>query len=451
MNVRRREFGMIVILFLAVLTLAPEARGVASFARQTNLPCSACHTTLPELTPLGRMFKLNGYTMTGIQQITSPATRGSEKAGLNLNTWLPISAFFQMSFTSTNQPQPGAQNGSFEFPQAASLFLAGSMSSHAGGFVQVTYTGADDHFGWDNTDIRYANRTKAAGKELIYGLTLNNNPTVEDLWNDVPAWGFPFLAPDSPPAPLAGTIVDGALAQDVLGVGAYAMYDGHLYADFTAYGSAHLGGPQPPTGLGFSYNIHGMAPYWRVAWQQSHGNNYLELGTYGMHVASSPNSVVSPTDTYTDVAADLQWERVLPSLKNDLLTVHSTFIYENNDLVATYEAGGANVPKHHLTTFKLDGIYHFGNKYAVTAATFFTKGTADDVLYASAPVSGSANGNPKTSGYTFNFSYWPVQNIQLAAQYAGYIDFNGARTNYDGASRNASGNNSIYVVAWFIF
>ncbi|HEY6293974.1 MAG TPA: cytochrome C [Terriglobia bacterium] len=449
MDAVRRDFGIAIIILLVFLALAPEARGVASFARQTGLPCSACHTTLPELTPLGRMFKLNGYTMTGIQQITAP--KGSEKSGLNLSSWLPLSAFFQISFTSTNQAQPGAQNGSAEFPQAASLFLAGAMSSHAGGFVQVTYTGSDDHFSWDNTDIRYANRTKVAGKELIYGVTVNNNPTVEDLWNDTPAFGFPFLAPDSTPSPLASTIIDGPLAQDVAGLGAYAMFDGHLYGDFTGYTSAHLGGPQPPTGVGFSYNIHGLAPYWRVAWQQSHGNDYLELGTYGIHVVTSPNTVVSPTDTYTDVAADLQWERVLPTLHNDLLTVHGTFIYENLDLVATYDAGGAVLPKHHLTTLNLNGIYHFGNKYAVTAATFFTKGTADALLYPPAPVSGSANGNPKSSGYTFNFSYWPVQNIQLAAQYTGYINFNGAQDNYDGAGRNASGNNSVYLVAWLNF
>jgi hypothetical protein len=451
MNCFRRVFGIGILSCAVLLMLSPEAQAVASFARQTNLPCSGCHTTLPELTPLGRIFKLNGYTMTGIQQITSPATRGADKAGLNLNTWLPISAFFEVSFTSTNQAQPGSQNGSFEFPQMASLFLAGAMSSHAGGFVQVTYSGEQDHFSWDNTDIRYSNRTKAAGKELIYGLTLNNNPTVEDLWSDTPAWSFPWLSADSVPSPSASPIIAGPLAQDVAGLGAYAMFDQHLYGDFTAYRSEHLGGPQPATGVGFVNNIHGLAPYWRVAWQQSHGNNYLEVGTYGIHIATSPNTVVSPTDTYTDIAADLQWERVFPSLHNDLLTVHGTYIHEDSDLTATVAAAGANLAKHHLNTLRLDGIYHFGNKYGITGAAFSTHGTADPVLYPAAPVSGSANGDPKTNGYIFNFSYWPVQNIQIAAQYTGYLDFNGAKTNYDGSNRNASGNNSIYLVTWFVF
>ena len=29
------------------------------------------------------------------------------------------------------------------------------------------------------------------GKPFTYGITLNNNPGVEDLWNSTPAWGFP--------------------------------------------------------------------------------------------------------------------------------------------------------------------------------------------------------------------------------------------------------------------
>lgn len=445
-----RRVHLAIILLAAIAVTVPKAMAVASFARQTGLPCSACHTTLPELTPLGRTFKLNGYTMTGIQQITT-SDKGGQRAGLNLNTWLPLSVFFQTSFTATNQSQPGAQNGSFEFPQAASLFLAGAFSQHVGGFVQVTYSGQGDHFSWDNTDIRYANRTQAGGKDLIYGVTINNNPTVEDVWNDVPSWGFPWLAPDSTPGAAAGALIDGGLAQDVAGIGGYTMYDNHLYGAFTLYRSEHLGGPQPNPGSGFGINIHGVAPYWRGAWQQSFGNNYLEVGTYGMHVVTSPNSVLTPTDMFTDEAADLQWERVLPTLHNDLLTVHSTFIHEDSNLLASFAAEGTALPKHHLNTFRADGIYHFGNKYAATAGWFMTKGTADSVLFGPAPVSGSANGDPKTDGYILNFSYWPVQNVQLTAQYTGYLNFNGASTNYDGSGRNASGNNSIYLVAWFVF
>ena len=42
-------------------------------------------------------------------------------------------------------------------------------------------------------------------------------------------------------------------------------------------------------------------------------------------------------------------------------------------------------------------------------------------------------------------------NIDLAAQYTGYGKFNGASTNYDGAGRDATGNNSVYLLARFVF
>ena len=85
-------------------------------------------------------------------------------------------------------------------PQAVSLFLAGAWGSHVGSFVQVTYDPQADHFSWDNTDIRYANNSgKLFPKQLTYGITMNNNPTVEDLWNSTPAWGFPFVSSDVAP------------------------------------------------------------------------------------------------------------------------------------------------------------------------------------------------------------------------------------------------------------
>ena len=433
----------------AALAAVPDARGVASFARQTNLPCSSCHTMPPELTPLGRLFKLNGYTMTGIKQISSD--RGPNKAGLNLNTWLPLSAFFQLSDTVTHQPQPGTQNGNFEFPQAVSLFLAGAISTHAGGFIQITYDAQADHFGWDNTDLRYANRTKFAGKELIYGVTLNNNPTVEDLWHSTPAWGFPWVATDVAPSPVAATLIDGTLGQDVAGLGGYAMWNDHLYVAATGYRSEHIGGPQPNPGTDFGFNIRGVAPYWRLAWQESRGNNYLEVGTYGLRMYSTPNAVVGPQDRYTDVAADFQYERILPTENNHVVSVHGTYIHEASTLNATVNAGGASFPAHRLNTLKLDGTYHFGNKYSATLAGFGTTGTTDPLLFASDAVTGSARGDPKSDGYIINLSYWPVQNILLGAQYTGYVKFNGGRTNYDGAGRNAAGNNSLYLLVWLIF
>ena len=134
-----------------------------------------------------------------------------------------------------------------------------------------------------------------------------------------------------------------------------------------------------------------------------------------------------------------------------MLSLRGTYIHENSDLAATFGAGGAVQRDHHLDTFLVNAEYHFGNRYTGTFGWFDTGGTGDISLYAPAAVSGSANGNPRGAGYILNFSYWPWQNLQLAAQYTGYTRFNGGSTNYDGSGRNATANNTLYLDAKFIF
>lgn len=440
---------LLLILWLVVLSQR-GAHAVPSYSRQTGLPCATCHYAPPELTPFGRQFKLEGYTFA-----TKPAVTDSKKghnASLQLLEAFPLSVIFDTSFTATRSPQPGTQNGNFEFPQDASLFLAGGWGSHVGSFLQVTYSGQSDHFTWDNTDIRLVNSTSHLfGKSLVYGATFNNNPTVEDLWNSTPAWGYPFISNDSAPSPSAGAIINGGLAQDVAGLGGYAMWNNHIYVASTIYRSEHIGASQPNSGVGFPINIQGVAPYWRVAYQTSTTNNNLEIGTYGIHVSSTPNAITGPKDSYTDWAVDFQYDRTIPRFKNDVLSFRGTYIDENSMLTGTYQSGGAAFPDHHLNTWEGNVEYHFGTRVSGTAGFFDITGTADPLLYPQAPVSGSASGSPASSGYILNLSWWPQQNIDLAVQYTGYLKFNGAGTNYDGAGRSAGANDSTYLLARFVF
>ena len=436
--------GAFLALWIVLFVQVPTASAIPSYARQTGFPCKSCHYMPPELTPLGRAFKLNGYTITGKPTITSPG-KGRE-GGLNILESFPLSVLFDTSFTSLKSPEPATQNGSFEFPQQASLFLAGAWGTHVGSFIQVTYNSQNDHFSWDNSDIRYANATKLFDKDLAFGITLDNNPTIEDLWNSTPAWGFPWVGSDWAPGPTAGAIINGGLAQDVAGVGGYVMWNNHLYLDATAYRSAHLGANLPNTGSGQGFNIRGIAPYWRLAWQQDSGNNNLMVGTYGMYVKTTPNAITGLKDVYTDWAFDFQYDRVIPQFHNDVLSLRGTYIRENSSLNATSPGS------HHLNTEQANAEYHFGNKYAATVGWFNVNGTSDATLYPpGTPVVGNFNGDPRSTGYIANFSWWPVQNIGLTFQYTGYTAFNGARTNYDGAGRNAGANNTVYLVARFVF
>jgi hypothetical protein len=315
----------------------------------------------------------------------------------------------------------------------------------------VTYSAQDNQFSWDNTDVRYANNRTLFGKSLSYGTTFNNNPTVEDLWNSTPAWGFPFVSSSVTPTPTAGAMLNGGLAQDVAGFGGYAMWNDHLYVAGTIYRSQHLGGPQPNPGEGFGVNIRGVAPYWRVAWQTTTKNSSLEVGTYGMHMKSSPNAITGPTDGFTDWAADFQYDRTLPRFKNDVVSFRGTYIRENSSLGATFLADGASQIRHHLNTVQTSLEYHYGTKLSGTVGWFSVNGTPDPTLYPQAAVSGSANGDPRSNGYVLNVSWWPEQNIDLSAQYTGFLRFNGGATNYDGAGRNANGNNAVFLLVRFVF
>jgi hypothetical protein len=134
-----------------------------------------------------------------------------------------------------------------------------------------------------------------------------------------------------------------------------------------------------------------------------------------------------------------------------VLSFRGTYIRENSNLAASYASGSAQLSSHHLNTALVNAEYHFGNRYSATVGWFDTGGTVDPLLYAQAAITGSANGDPRGAGYITNFSFWPMQNLQLAFQYTGYTRFNGAANNYDGAGRNASGNNTVFLDVQFVF
>ncbi len=211
------------LLYFSALN-PPKAEAVPSYARQTGLACSGCHYTPPELNPAGRRFKLLGYVDRADETKVIKADGGKKRAALDLLASLPLSAMLETSFTSTKSPVPGTQNGSVELPQDVSLFISGAWTTHVGSFMQMTYDTQADHFSIDNTDIRYANTTKWGGKELVYGLNVNNNPTVEDLWNSTPGWGFPWVADDWAPTPTAAPIIT-SVGQDVAGFGGYGYVE----------------------------------------------------------------------------------------------------------------------------------------------------------------------------------------------------------------------------------
>lgn len=288
MNTLRRSCSVAAVLDVALLLAAPAAHATASFSRQTGQSCSKCHTTFPELNDFGRKFKLQGYTLSSEDNKDITRKGDKKEAGLSIAQYLPLSINLRASYTKLGASEPGTKSSHVDVPQQVNFFYAGRLFEHAGGYVQMTSNVEPNHFVFDNSDIRYARQADLQAKELDWGIDFNNNPTFEDLWNSTPGYGFPYASPDVAPSPAAATLIDGTLAGDVVGLGVYSIWDDHLYGNFTVYRTQHIGGPAPATGVGFGHNIAGVAPYWRVAWQGKKGDNYLEVGTYGIQANSYP-------------------------------------------------------------------------------------------------------------------------------------------------------------------
>ncbi len=443
-------------------TLAAPTWAVPSFARQTGMSCSSCHTVFPELTPFGREFKLNGYVLDNITQIKGSTTENRET--LSLNSTPPISMMLQISYTHTGTARPDsapqsqalAKNGDLLFPQQASLFYAGKIADNLGAFVQLTYDGVGDKFGFDNSDIRYAKHFdfgQKTARSLIVGVTVNNGPTIQDVWNTTAAWGYPYAGSSVAPSQIASTKLDsgaGGLGQNAAGIGVYAWLNDSIYAELSVYTAAIRGGAHPLDSTQ-SRIVQGVSPYWRLAYEYRWDRNSVSLGTYGIVAKINPGNGIplqGLTDQYKDTAADFQYQFIG---ENHLFTVLSTYINERQNLDASFANQVAANTSNTLKTFKIVGEYSYQRMIGGSLGVFNTRGSSDSLLYANAPVTGSVSNTPDSRGTVLEADYLPWLNTKFQLQYVRYSKFNGLNTNYDGSGRNASDNNTLYMLAWINF
>ena len=444
-----------VLLPLILGFSAQTAHAVPSFARQTGMACEACHTSWPELTHFGRVFKANGYSLDNLKQVRDVGARREEI--LSLATLPPLSIMVQASYSQTAAAQPDsagngtAQNGTVAFPQQASLFYAGKIAPHVGAFIQLTYSNDSGSFAIDNTDLRFADLAVLPGdKTLIYGISLNNNPTVQDLYNSTPAFGFPYAASNSAPGVPYGTQIDGARAQDVAGLTAYAFWNESLYAEVGLYRSAKQGTAGPLDSTSAGGVLASSAPYWRLAYEHNWGRNSLEAGVYGASFKVYPDlgtpgapgfqhHLGGPSDQYRDVAEDLQYQYIA---EHHLVSVTATHIHETQTLEASVANEIAGNLNNDLSTTRAFATYYYKRRIGATAGFFRTTGTTDSML----PPNG-----PDTQGWIAELNYMPWLNTKFSLQYTAYSRFSGLSRNYDGAGRNASDNNTLYVLAWVAF
>jgi hypothetical protein len=435
---RRRRSALTFGLALAGIAAGsrPEAaHAVPSYARQLDMPCNGCHVQFPVLNAFGRQFKLMGYTMTS--QPTVSLEDEQKRKLLDLPLPSLLSVMFQTDLTATTKRQPSRTNTNVEFPDQVSLFVAGRVTPRIGTFVQLTYSGENDKFGFDNTDIRFADSTELFSKPVLWGVTLNNNPTVTDPWNSTPVWGYPFSSSPSAPTPAARPLLDGSLAKRIAGVTGYALFDDLVYTEAGVYRAAPLGVARPLANEG---TFSGVAPYWRVALQHACGDTYLMLGHFGLLARQEPAGG-SPRNEFSDLGFDLQIQRPVGS---DVVQLLARWMYED----AHWGVGNAQHRYTDLNEFRLAATYYRGQYWSVTLSPFVTFGRRDAVLFAPGSVSGSQTGRPDSNGLVAEVGYNPWLNTRLTLQYTAYFEFNGRSNNYDGSGRDAVENNTIFLQAW---
>jgi hypothetical protein len=433
------------LLIISFMLIPNLSYSVPSYSRQTGMPCSACHRVFPQLTTFGREFKLNGYTFIG--STTIEATNDKEHNMLKILASTPLSAMFQTSLTYIDKNLPESQNMNVEFPQQLSLFYSGLITPHLGTFIQVTYTGQDGSIGLDNTDIRYSNTVTLGEKRLIYGFTLNNNPTVQDVWNSIPAWRFPYATSGVAPTPAASPVMEGALAQQVAGLGAYGYFNSMIYLEGSIYRSAPQGMPAPP-GPASTGIIKGVAPYWRLALQHQWNKHYLEIGTTGLTANMYPAGVTGPTNQFTDIGVDAQYEF---NFAKGSFVIHPSYYWEKQSLVASFDSGVSQNRVNYLNSFKISGELFLIPGIGFSLGYFAVNGSNDALLYPPSPVTGSRLGSPLNNGFIAEVDYLPWYNIRLSLQYIYYNNFNGTVSDYDGSGRSSRNNNTLYLLAWFNF
>jgi hypothetical protein len=470
---RARTSGTLAIIGIAlgliissIPPLSPmPAMATPGFARQTGLSCQACHTVFPELTPFGRKFKLNGYVFSNVKQLTPISEQGQRTFALS--ELPPLSIQLQGSNTwmskglpdSDPQVQSLSEKSTTQFPQALSLFYTGKIADELGAFLQLTWNPPSNAVGIDNSDLRFANHGALDSlglSDFIYGISLNNNPTSEDIWNSSPAWGYPFITSNVGVPPVAKPLLQGQLAQEAAGLVPYLFLFDHLYIGVGAYRSAQTsftntttGGPGPLDSTAPLMRISGpAAPYWRASWEQDWGEHSLSLGTYGIWAPTHPSGVgeSGPRNYFTDIAIDGQYQYITDS---NIVSLAASWIHEmrqfNNVSMAAHTFNN-------LDTVQLTGSYFFRRRIGGSVQLFSTTGSSDPVMYASGTaVLGSATGNPATRGATLELDFLPWLNTKLGVQYTLYSKFNGGASNYDGFGRNASGNNTVYLFLWTAF
>ncbi len=426
--------------------VSQSAQAMPSYARQTGQECASCHVGGygPQLTPFGIKFKLGGYA------------DNDGKGGK-----VPLSAMLVGSYTHTDKDLtepagPHDKTNDNTSLQEVSAFLAGGLGDHAGSFVQVTWSDIDRTTVLDNAELRYADTVQIGGKDTLLGVSVNNNPTMQDPFNTLGSWRFPYTGSELAPGPAAGPMIDGGLEHQVIGANLYGLWDDSIYAELGGYRSLSKGLLDTINVEDEAGRIDGVAPYGRIAYFKDQHSSAYSVGMYAMATDLQPGRVSGPSDKYYDVGIDGSYTFL--GNREHIVTINGSLTHEHQILNATYGAGDAEHRGNNLNKLDLSASYFYQQTYGVSVGLFDIWGDRDQGLYAAAPDEGSRTGKPDSNGLILQADWTPFgkeeswnapwANLRLGLQYTLYNKYNGADNNYDGYGRDAGDNNTLFAFLW---
>ena len=348
---------------MALCMTSEKVWALPSFAQQTGVACAQCHTIAfgPQLTTYGRQFKLNGYVW------------GNSKGSLPF-ALMAVAGYSHTAKDLPEDPAPHYSTNSNFAMNELTGFYAGRITKHVGAFIEAAYSGVERHTAWGAFDVRYARSTSIGGKAAVFGVSINNNPTVTDPWNSTPVWSFPYTGSDLVPTPGTAPILFDGISERVLGPTFYMLIADRLYVEAGAY---HGMSDRWLSNVGLSaddnLNLDGLATYWRAALQFDHGHNYYSVGLLGLNAKQRPELTVTQTDAYRDLGLDATYQY---SNGGDIaVTANLSLVREQRSLDGSFAAGASDSTSNHLNSVHFDSSIAFAQTWVASLGWFDTRGS----------------------------------------------------------------------------
>ena len=280
-------------------------------------------------------------------------------------------------------------------------------------------------------DIRYADQIVTPTRNLIFGVSLNNKPSVSDPWNTSSAW-MQYVPQSAGKG--ANTYTDAnngypinGLQGLAAGMTAYAFLDKTYYGEVGFYKTANSTLSFLNSGNDANY-LTGTNPYWRFAYNKEWGAQNLMIGMSGINThyldPSASGAITDPNSyLYSQLkGVDFQYQYLLDP---HTVTVQGAFQKQ----VTNPALNNPNPASTAVDILRLKGSYIYQAKYGASAAYFnYSDGSLQ--------------------GGTYEVFYMPLQNLRVGLQYTAYSKLTAITS---GSLALASDANTFRLYVWVAY